>query len=414
MLEGERCRHDPVRHLLGRQPRRGGEHLGDPRFSEERVAFVGLGHPVGVEHDRVPRVQDGRGLAYAGRLLHAKEAPGTPERLNAAVGAAAERKRVAPGGHRQAVAFLGLVKQQVQHRDEGLRVIGEQGLMQARKHRGGRGDVQRLGPDGVAGQCRHNRGRCALAAHIAKHDAPRLVAGTENVVEVAADLGAVPGRTVGAAHVQAGHGDDVGRQERALQGLGQDPGTRLGLLGPAPGGHQLALVGQALAGIERDRPDDQGLTVITPLKLRVHDHGQARARGANHLDGDFPEHALHQQHRGRVGLVEDAVTGGEQVLETAPAYEGVPVIAGPGQEGGVGLDDGSIGQGRQVAAWRVVVQLSRVVLGQGRVERGRGQVMGHEDCAERLGEGARSGSPRWRSRSRRERTGSGNGRWPSA
>ena len=56
----------------------------------------------------------------------------------------------------------------------------------------------------------------------------------------------------------------------------------------------------------------------------------------NYLDGDFPEHALHQQHRGRVGLVEDAVTGGEQFLETAPAYEGVPVIAGPGQEGRVG------------------------------------------------------------------------------
>jgi len=70
-----------------------------------------------------------------------------------------------------------------------------------------------------------------------------------------------------------------------------------------------------------------------------------------------------------MGLVEDAVAGREQVLETATAYQGAAVIAGPGQEGRVGLDDGSVGQRRQVASGGVVVQLSRVVVGQGGVER---------------------------------------------
>src|SRR6202035_3780644 len=107
---------------------RGGEPLGDPGLSEERVAFVGLGHTVGVEHHHVTWVQGGGGLAYAGGLLNAKEAAWTTERLYAAVGAAAQRQRVAPGGHRQPAAFRGLVKQQVEHRDEGLRGIGEQCL----------------------------------------------------------------------------------------------------------------------------------------------------------------------------------------------------------------------------------------------------------------------------------------------
>jgi hypothetical protein len=141
----------------------------------------------------------------------------------------------------------------------------------------------------------------------------------EYVVEVPAGLAGVTGRTVGAADVQTGHGDDVGRQEGPLQGRGQDTGTCFGCLGPAAGRHQFALVSQSLAGVEHDRADDHGLTVIVPLEQRIHEHGQPQARGACHRDGYLPEHPLHEQHQSRMGVVEDAVARRQQILKRLPA-----------------------------------------------------------------------------------------------
>ena len=96
--------------------------------------------------------------------------------------------------------------------------------------------------DGVARQRSDDRGLHPFAADVADDHAPVVRADLEDVVEVASDLTAIAGGSIGRRKLET---RDVGvsrRDEAALQGLGQLPGVDFRFLGALLGPQELAFV----------------------------------------------------------------------------------------------------------------------------------------------------------------------------
>ena len=160
------------------------------------------------------------------------------------------------------------------------------------------------------------------------------------------------------------HRGDVGDRGRGGH-VGDHPlhraGARLGLLGRPLGGQQFALVAPSRGRLEEGRAHEHGRAVVVPELDGVDQAGQDRAVHADDVHRDLPHRALHAQQRHDVGLVEHPAAHGEQVLEP-DAEQILRRAPGPGAERPVDLDDPAVGQRREVAHRRVLVQVGRVLL----------------------------------------------------
>jgi len=211
------------------------------------------------------------------------------------------------------------------------------------------------GPHRVADQAGQGGSGRALADDVTDDDRPVAGRGREDVVEVAADLVALPGRPVDRPQVQPTHVRERRRQQAVLQRARELPHPRLRLFRPPAGDHQLGFVRTPVDRQEHRDPDTARCTAGGAVQHRVEEHGKPPAR-AHQRDRELAHLVLHLQKRGVVGLVKDAVAGREQVAQ-GPTDQRTEVVARPPQERPVGRDDRSVRAEGQETARRVLVEL---------------------------------------------------------
>ena len=126
-------------------------------------------------------------------------------------------------------------------------------------------------------------------------------------------------------------------------------------------GQQLALVAPPRRRVEQRGPHQQRRAVVVPHLDGVEQAGQHRAVGADDVERDLPDRALHAQQRHRCVSVKTrppmasrSWTAGRR----APSSAERPVHA---QKVRLTLHDPAVGQRREVAAGRVLVQVGGVV-----------------------------------------------------
>ena len=198
-----------------------GEEAREAVRADPAVGGGRLDHPVGEQDERVAGVQHERLLADLRVLEDPQQRAGTPGRLDPAVGAQHEWQRVAAGRHRRRDVALARRERDVEDGAEAVvEALAQQGFVELGEHGARAPRVEHGGAQRVPGEGGHRRRLGALAADVADHQRPVATAGGEAVVEVAADLVALPGGDVASGELHAGDLRQPGGQQRALQGAG--------------------------------------------------------------------------------------------------------------------------------------------------------------------------------------------------
>jgi hypothetical protein len=121
-------------------------------------------------------------------------------------------------------------------------------------------------------------------------------------------------------------------------------------------GHEPALVAAPVGRVEEARADDQRAAVGVALDRRAEQGGQARAVGAQEVERHLAHLAAQLEQRAPVRRVVDP-RAGRQEIEQGAADDGFGIHPDRPQQRPVGLRDRAVGQQREVAARRVLVEL---------------------------------------------------------
>jgi hypothetical protein len=177
---------------------------------------------VGEEQEQIAGVEVDVALAEVGLAQAADDRAAQLEALDPTAGAQDRRRQMPAGGERHPGAVLVGADARVEDGAEapaGVELRPQRPVEQlevlARVHEPQRRRAQR-----VARQRRERRGLGALAGHVADDHRPHAVGGAEGVVEVAADLVLLAGGAVARGELEAGHVGERGREQAALQRLG--------------------------------------------------------------------------------------------------------------------------------------------------------------------------------------------------
>ncbi len=200
--------------------------------------------------------------------------------------AAQQRRRVAAAGHGQPRA----VDQRADERHRAQPRLLDEDLVDEVQDRAGLGIEARRGPHRVADEARQRGGGDPLAGHVAEEREVAAAAGSDDVVEVAADLGALLARLIG------GGAEPV----RAARAAARAAGSTAACARPAPGPRRGGRSGSRsrLAGRDpgrtrsrcrvKRRPLSAVISVSAPSDLlprpHRHDHHAAHPERADRLE----------------------------------------------------------------------------------------------------------------------------------
>ena len=217
-----------------------------------------------------PGAQLARAVVQLGPLDQAEQRAGRAELLDRAVGAQDRGQRVPAAGDGRARGRAREVEVQAGDRaeaaDELGRLLAQHRLAEQPQDRRRRAPAHRRGADRVA-RHRGHRGRLgALAADVADDRVPLVLGGVEDVVEVAADLGALARRAVDGRELEARDLGQRRRQQRRLQRARDRRARRVEprVLDRGRGARGEALGEREVAGVERVARSRRSTNVITP------------------------------------------------------------------------------------------------------------------------------------------------------
>ena len=193
---------------------------------------------------------------------------------------------MAAGGHRHGPAVVRAPESCQPERAEAVELGPEEHVVELVEQPAGLGLLDGEGADGVPDRRGDHGGLGALAAHVTDDRDPVALAHLEDVVEVAADLVAGPGRAVRGRDVEPRHHRGSRWDQRLLQRPGQHRGPLLRLLGSSLRVEQLLLVVASL-GCREHRDAERRARRGVPVEHGVHEDRQTAAVGAHDVERDL-------------------------------------------------------------------------------------------------------------------------------